>query len=90
MALQEVRWEGSIDWIDLAQNRDSAPGIYLFISQSRGRGHSSAVLDTCDGEDPRDYTFGKETLVVPLVAPNFIWKCLDFNRLKTTSNVNYT
>jgi len=32
MALQEVRWEGSIDWIDLAQNRDSAPGIYLFIS----------------------------------------------------------
>ena len=27
MDLQEVGWEGSIDWIDLAQNRDSPPGI---------------------------------------------------------------
>jgi hypothetical protein len=27
MDLQEVRWEGDIDWIDLAQNRDSAPGF---------------------------------------------------------------
>ena len=27
MELQEVRWEGDIDWIDVTQNRDSAPGI---------------------------------------------------------------
>ena len=41
-------------------------------------------MDTCDVEDPRDYT-----LVVPLVASDFILKFLDFNRLKTTTNVNY-
>jgi len=27
MDLQEVGWERSIDWIDLAQNRDTAPGV---------------------------------------------------------------